>query len=137
MYTWAAASSACPTGWSLPSRDDWIALSTYLDPETQPVSDTVMEISTVSGEMIKSAAWPAEEYTATNVSGFSALPGGTRIGNESTVLEYIAMFWTATETATDTDYAWTLMLDNLQTGFFVDDTATTKDHALSVRCIED
>jgi uncharacterized protein (TIGR02145 family) len=63
------------------------------------------------------------------------LPAGTLHEGTYTVLGYIAMLWTATET--DADYAWTLMLDSGQRGFFLDDTATTKDYGLSVRCIEE
>jgi uncharacterized protein (TIGR02145 family) len=137
MYTWEAASTACPDGWNPGSKEDWIALSTYLDPDTEEPSDEIMDVSAIAGEMLKASGtvWPTPDNEATNLSGFSALPAGTRFDGKYTVLGYITMIWTATET--DDDYAWTLMLDAGQMGFFLDDTAVTKDHGLSVRCIMD
>ncbi len=30
LYNWEAAKAACPTGWHLPSKDEWTELTTYL-----------------------------------------------------------------------------------------------------------
>ncbi len=137
MYTWDAAMEACPDGWNPGSKEDWTALSTYLDPDTVEPSDKNMDISPVAGEMLKADEniWPTPDNEATNLSGFSVLPAGTLYEGLSSVLGYITMIWTASET--NEDYAWTLMLDGGQMGFYLDDTATTKDYALSVRCIEE
>jgi uncharacterized protein (TIGR02145 family) len=143
MYTWEAATTACPDGWNPGTKEDWTALATYLDPATEEPSDDMMDISKFAGGMIKQAGnledgtglWGKPNTGATDSSGFTVLPAGTLHEGTYTVMGYIAMLWTATET--DADYAWTLMLDSGQRGFFLDDTATTKDYGLSVRCIEE
>ena len=137
LYTWQAALTACPDGWSPGSKEDWVALSTYLDPDTEEPSDQIMDISEIAGEMMKATGteWTSWNAGATNIAGFSVLPAGNRDNEMYTVVGFITMFWTATET--DDDYAWTLMLDAGQSGIFLDDTAVTKDYGLSVRCILD
>ena len=83
LYTWAAAMNgaessnaspsqvqgACPTGWHLPSIDEWITLRTYLG-NSQTASRRLQEAGT--------AHWTNTDPLVTNKSGFTGLPGGTR-----------------------------------------------------------
>ena len=83
LYTWAAAmngaaSSAdnpstiqgvCPTGWHLPSDEEWTELTYYLGGES------------VAGGKLKETGtthWNSPNTGATNETGFTALPGGYR-----------------------------------------------------------
>jgi uncharacterized protein (TIGR02145 family) len=72
LYNWYAASDSrniAPTGWHLPSDAEWTTLTTYLGGET------------VAGGKMKEAGtthWTSPNTSATNESGFTALPSGNR-----------------------------------------------------------
>ena len=83
LYTWAgamncSASSAltpsgvqgvCPTGWHLPSDDEWASLIT---------SSGGINIAGAKLKESGSVHWISPNYEATNETGFTALPGGRR-----------------------------------------------------------
>ncbi|MFZ4708201.1 MAG: FISUMP domain-containing protein, partial [Bacteroidales bacterium] len=59
----------CPYGWLLPSIAEWTTLTTYLGGDT------------IAGGLMKeegTAHWISPNNSATNESGFTALPGGLR-----------------------------------------------------------
>ncbi|MGD0341678.1 MAG: fibrobacter succinogenes major paralogous domain-containing protein, partial [Bacteroidales bacterium] len=69
LYNWFAASAGnlCPIGWRVPFNDDWMTLSNYLGEG--------------GGGMIKETGtshWTSPNEGATNETGFTALPGGSR-----------------------------------------------------------
>lgn len=74
LYNWYAASDSrniAPTGWHLPSDAEWTTLTTYLGGET------------VAGSKMKEAGtthWKSLNTSATNESGFTALPSGFNDG---------------------------------------------------------
>ncbi len=142
LYDWEAAMSACPDGWHLASDEDWSILIEYLDPKADPDAD--LAESDIAGGMLKATGtmedgtglWRRPNKDATNVSGFSAVPSGTRFATGSfNMLSQHVMFWTSTEY--DTNSAWTRMLDYNQGGIFRDNTAITKDYGVAVRCVMD
>lgn len=71
LYNWYAVSSGklCPTGWRVPTLEDWETLSIFLGGEK------------VAGGKLKeegTAHWQSPNEAATNSSGFTALAGGVR-----------------------------------------------------------
>ncbi len=73
LYDWETANNVCPTGWHLPSNDEWKELSDELGG------------SGVAGGKMKVAGtsyWNPPNEGATNSSGFSALPSGSYMGND-------------------------------------------------------
>ena len=62
-YTWDVANEACPTGWKLPSRDDWLELVNFLGG------------AELAGKRLKSKIGWSDNYFGTDDFGFSALPG--------------------------------------------------------------
>lgn len=71
LYNWYAVETEklCPTGWHVPSDDEWETLSEYLGGED------------VAGGKLKEAGiehWADPNVGATNESDFTALPGGSR-----------------------------------------------------------
>lgn len=61
----------CPTGWHVPSNEDWTTLETYLGG------------SSLAGGKLKETGtshWVSPNTGATNVTGFTALPGGYSSG---------------------------------------------------------
>ena len=64
LYSWEAAEDACPTGWHLPSDEEWETLIT-----------TVGGLETAGGKLKATSGW-SESDNGTDDYGFSALPGG-------------------------------------------------------------
>jgi len=85
LYTWEVATDACPSGWHLPSKDEWIELAKYLanngynyDGSKGGSSDKIAKA------MAAKFGWDTENEDGdvgfnqqrNNSSGFSSLPGG-------------------------------------------------------------
>ena len=72
LYNWYAATDAaelCPTGWHVPTDDEWTALETYLGANGH---------SGTEGAALKATSGWASGANGTDDFGFSALPGGSR-----------------------------------------------------------
>jgi len=128
LYTWYAATDSrglCPTGWHLPSVDEYVALFNFLGGQS------------VAGGKLKEAGishWLSPNSGATNGSGFTALPGGSRIpdgpfGN----LGYMGIFWSSTSDITG--YAAYLILHYEREGVFPNTYLSSFGY--SVRCVRD
>ncbi len=131
LYTWYVVTddrNVCPIGWHVPTNDEWLTLVTYLGGEN------------VAGGKLKetgTANWFDPNLDATNETGFTALPGGTRgahgpfeyIGNSGT-------WWSSTVNETETTRAWILHLYCDWGGVF-NQSFFSKSNGLSVRCIMD
>ena len=75
LYNWYAATDAaelCPTGWHVPTHDEWTALETYLGANGH---------SGVEGAALKATSGWSSSANGTDDFGFSALPGGYRNGH--------------------------------------------------------
>lgn len=118
LYTWKAAREACPTGWHLPSKDEFGKLLA-----------TVRASSGVRSEALRAGSWNNGE----NKYGFSALPAGyySSYHEEFYDLGYRADFWTSTEI--DSSYAYYLGIDD----DIADVYSGGKDCGHSVRCLQD
>ena len=113
-----------PTGWHVPSHTEWLTLVDYLDGNA------------IAGGKMKEAGtshWLDPNTGATNESGLTALPGGTRIasGNYSGI-NSDGYFWSSTEY---TSYAWYRNLISQQGIVTVD--YVLKGYGFSVRCVKD
>jgi uncharacterized protein (TIGR02145 family) len=139
FYTWTAATSACPSGWHLPSEAEFKSLITAVGGED------------VAGSKLKSANggwesyWSSDEDEWKNGNGtddysFSALPTGFRIDFQMGSVYHnegsLAHFWSSSEKPDDdgSDYAYSLYLTNDN---FVDPYPRPKFYGLSVRCVKD
>jgi uncharacterized protein (TIGR02145 family) len=90
LYNWYAVNDVrglCPTGWHVPSKDEWDKLVSHLGGEL------------VAGGKLKSVTgWNVPNTGATNESGFTGLPGGYRdtVGSFH-LIRSLAFFWSASE----------------------------------------
>jgi len=97
LYSWEIAKTACPSGWHLPSYDDWGILSKYLGGYT------------IAGGKLKSKiGWISPNTDATNESGFSGLPGGCVDGScwykaRYSDLGKVGYFWSGQQSFTVQD----------------------------------
>jgi len=74
LYDLATAKVSCPSGWHLPSTDEWKTLIKFVDKNSSFVSDTV---STNAGKYLKAKeGWSGQESIGQDLYGFSAMPGG-------------------------------------------------------------
>jgi uncharacterized protein (TIGR02145 family) len=108
MYNWFAAMDArglCPTGWHVPSTDDWQALATYIGGTEEPHGCEMKSCRQVSspfgGSCITSEhpRWNTyDNFWGTNNYNFGALPGGGRTisvaGGNFVFLGVLSGFWT-------------------------------------------
>jgi uncharacterized protein (TIGR02145 family) len=127
LYNWFTVQTGklCPTGWHIPSTEEWDSLAENLGGEK------------LAGGKLKETGtghWTAPNAGATNESGFNARPGGFR--NKSGSYYYLnnfGYFWTSDEF--DSDNAWFRNLaystTNLNSG------KALKSQGQSVRCIKE
>jgi len=76
----------CPTGWRVPTDEDWTRLTVHLG-----------GLNSVGAKM-KSAGityWAAENSGAENSSGFSALPGGSRLNGDFVEISKHGRWWSS------------------------------------------
>lgn len=111
LYNWYAVNDPrglAPSGWHIPTNDEWKALSIALgmSPATADLyGEPDYYYGTDEGNKLKEAGrstWLNNHTGASNISGFTALPGGCRgtlvdIGPGFYYLNYFACWWASTE----------------------------------------
>jgi uncharacterized protein (TIGR02145 family) len=133
LYNWEAAHEACPTGWHLPSDEEWKQLEMYLD-MGQADADTFGLRGATVGTKLKSTIGWNSGGNGTNECYFLGLPGGYRFTNGDFYdMGYGAYFWTSSEF--DGNQAWFRSLG--YDGGDVGRNITRKGFGFSVRCVED
>ncbi len=139
LYNWAAAMNSeassttnpsgvqgvCPSGWHLPSDAEWTELTDYLG-GAEVAGGKLKETGTTN--------WDSPNE-ATNESGFTALPGGARVGNTGIFWSSgsLGYWWSSKELSTT--YAWSRYV------YFSNSDVSRdyrmKENGLSVRCVRD
>lgn len=118
LYTWEAAMNACPSGWHLPSEEEF-----------ETLLSNVGSSGNERGENLRAASWKngKDKY------GFSALPAGNYSSDykKFNYLGYYAYFWSSTENYSNYAYG----LDLSGSSAYVGDG--DKSYGGSVRCLQD
>lgn len=132
LYNWNAVDDSrglCPTGWRVPSPDDWTELIVYLG--GVPVAGG--KLKSTRTEPDDHPRWDSPNKDATNEYGFSALPGGIKsyYGN----LGYIGSngYWWSSYGYDNTAHAPSMT----NSSSFMYLAAHHKVNGLSVRCVRD
>lgn len=125
QYTYTNdAQGICPDGWMLPT-----------DVVMQTLANYLFGLDQAGGLMKETGTnnWLPPNNAATNISGFTGLPGGHRnTSAEFWNLQQTGNFWTSTEN--NSSDAWRWYVDfNFEEGFRV---SYPKSYAYSVRCIK-
>lgn len=132
LYNWFAINDnrcIAPEGWHVASVDEWLILIEYLGG------------SEVAGGAMKETGiqhWLTPNTGATNVSGFTGLPGGMRVFNGTySNLNFSGDFWTSTETSSTEAKGFRLYYESK--GITIGDIndGSNKKYGFSVRCIKD
>ena len=135
LYTWDAALNACPSGWHLPSDDEWKTLEMALG-MSQSEADDIGFRGTDEGEKMKSTTGWNNNGNGTNSSGFNALPGGGRDSSWSSFDDLgIFGYWWSSSEYSGTDAAWARYLTN-ESGQVYRDNYFYKATGFSVRCVK-
>jgi uncharacterized protein (TIGR02145 family) len=127
LYTWNTAMTACPSGWHLPTRREWVDL-------LNAAADGAPGV--VEGNALKSETGWNSGCNGTDIYGFKALPGGLRYpdGNFKDAGKS-GYWWSATEgDASSTHYVSML---NISGGGRVGGSTGNKECGFAVRCVRD
>jgi len=137
LYNWPAAiqessssssnpsgiQGVCPSGWHLPSKEEWNELDDYTGDET---GGKLKEIGT--------SHWNEPNKCASDSFGFKALPGGDRYGEGIFGNKGIkAYYWSATKNSSTSAYYSYLDYNNCLIDIYYRSTRS----GFSVRCLKD
>ena len=114
----------CPGGWHIPTDNEWVVLTDFLGGE-----------SVAGGKMKETGTvhWNSSNTGATNSSGFTALPGGSRFSNGSfSSLGIYGYWWSSTEFSSSGAWFRRLHYDDVQVGR----GSSYKTRGFSVRCLK-
>ena len=139
LYNLEAALKACPSGWHLPTDDEWKQLEMAIG-MSQSEADGIDARGTDEGIKLKATSGWENNGNGTDDFGFSALPGGSRAtagvfygtGNS-------ACWWSATESNSTSEWngigAWTRYMYSADTKLYRN--YFYKELGYSVRCVRD
>jgi uncharacterized protein (TIGR02145 family) len=136
LYNWYAVAdprNLCPIGWHVPTEAELSVLINYFDPS----SNGGVITPNVAGGKLKNTGtlyWQSPNTDATNVSGFSGLPGGSR-ADIFDGLRYNCTIWSSSSNEINTDNAW--YLDLYHNHEYVFKWRNSKTIGRSVRCLKD
>ena len=127
LYNWFAVNTGklCPASWHIPTDSEWTTLINYLGGES------------LAGGKLKEAGiahWQNPNKGATNETGFTALPGGSRYYAGAFSFSGSGGCWWSS-TAYSSVYAFYLTLNSDFTS--ADFLFQSKYYGFSIRCIKD
>lgn len=136
LYNWFTTidtRNVCPSGWHVPTDEEWGDLINYIDPNAD--GGNFQNIAGSKLKKIDDQLWFSYNYDATNETGFSGIPGGSNAG----VLGFIAIgqgayYWSSSENI-ENGYGWERMLDYMESTALR--TNMHKTSGLSIRCLKD
>lgn len=139
LYNWEAAKTACPTGWHLPSDDEWTILTDWLITKRYGYGDSGDDIgkslASTSGWSISTTEGSVgSDHSTNNSCGFNAIPSGLRyIDGGFGELGLFTRFWSSSEG--DYPFAWyrELYYESADMDRYYD----RRRSGWSVRCIKD
>jgi uncharacterized protein (TIGR02145 family) len=119
MYNWNAAMKACPTGWHLPSDEEWTTLTDFVGAPT-------------AGTKLKAKSGWNDNGNGTDAYGFSALPGGAASYDDLfETIGYYGLWWSSSELNASYAYVYAIFYNNK--GTYYDEFANSG--LFSVRCV--
>jgi uncharacterized protein (TIGR02145 family) len=127
LYNFETAKTVCPSGFALPSDNDFKTLERQLGMAQEDANKTGWRGEEEGNKLKNKAGWDGN-----NDSGFAALPAGGREDNGSySGVARGSSFWTSTESDSS---AWSRQLYSGFSG--INRNILPKEGAISVRCIK-
>jgi len=129
LYDWNTATTACPSGWHLPSDADWNVLMKSINANCADNSDCAG-----AGTKLKATSDWNSNGNGTDYYGFSALPGGG--GNPDGYFHLIGKFgtWWSSSDYSSTGAYYRYMVYESESVYYYD--TGFKGSLLSVRCVK-
>lgn len=132
LYNWYAVNDSrnlCPSGWHVPSSEEWNVLLQFLN------SNGYIGLTEVNA--LKSTTGWSGNGNGTDNYGFKALPGGSRslYGYFPSTYNDDGRWWTSTEAYLSTDEANYIEMRSTSQG--VEKNGFDKSMGCSVRCVKD
>jgi uncharacterized protein (TIGR02145 family) len=116
----------CPSGWHIPSYEDWSKLIDYVESSNG--------CSSCAGTYLKSASGWNSGGNGEDSYGFSALPGGFgSSGGHFSYVGNLGRWWSASEIFSSSAYP----LDMGYNSEYVGSSSNGKSELRSVRCVQD
>lgn len=135
LYSWYTINTGklCPTGWHVPTDEEFNTLEIYLGMDPAVVNIKEWR-GTDQGKQMKSTTGWINEGNGTNTSGYKGLAGGYLQGatGNSYGLGELTYWWSSTEASKD--YAWYRRLDAPNDDVYK--AYTSKRGGKYVRCIK-
>jgi len=128
LYEWATAKTACPSGWKLPSYEEWEILGRT----SGDMSDGDCPGCYNTTRLKSKSGWSGSG-NGTDDFGFSGLPGGKQNPDGSSAgVGDLGIWWSASEDDSENAYSWFM-------NSWTEHNDESKDHKLglfSIRCIQ-
>ncbi|MDR1812545.1 MAG: WG repeat-containing protein [Candidatus Fibromonas sp.] len=118
LYNWAEAKTSCPSGWHLPSDNEWVTLADY--------------IGSGAGKKLKSKNYWDNNGNGTDEYGFSALPGGSGKSDGSFIMLGKYGYWWSIGEGTDAYYRYMSSEDDN-----ISRLSSAKTGSFPIRCVKD
>jgi uncharacterized protein (TIGR02145 family) len=124
LYDWETAIMACPNGWHLPNKEDWLILTDFLGGKN------------IAGGKLKEIGtkhWLKLNIGATDSYGFAALPGGNRYNyGKCFDMRLYGRWWSASVTNNNSALCFYLYFENSNIKW----SSSNMTNGFSVRCIK-
>jgi uncharacterized protein (TIGR02145 family) len=137
LYNWYAANDSrglCPTGWHVPTDEEFTSLEDYLISQGVTASAQALAANNYWNTSVVVGA-PGYDLVSNNSTGFSAVPAGVYDPNDVFYsLGGYNYLWTSTEN-TSNGYSWVRRIDYNATS--INRLDYGKGWGYSVRCIKD
>ena len=132
-------SRLCPTGWHVPSDDEWKTLEIFLGVTPDAAGNEGYRGQGISIKLKESGSghWSKDFYPGTNESGFTALPGGSRsyFGGEFVDEMVSSGWWSSTAYYPIGGVGYSRSLSFEYPG--IKRELITLNQGLNVRCVKD
>ena len=149
LYNWYAVNTKklCPKGWHVPTYEEWKTLEDYLITSGYNYDGTTSG-NKIAKSLASTTSWISSTFIGTpgnsdystkrNISGFSAVPSGTRGGYDGIYnnMGKETTWWSSTEVSNAKEYVWISTINNSST-ILNQSGAQTKMFGFSVRCLCD
>ncbi len=141
LYNWETAKNACPSGWHLPSDDEWLALASYFGDKELAISRAKSNAGyssyNITNKLKSPILWEPSDTASTNETSFTALPGGHHsVKNGFENIGYYGEWWSSTAYSGSwgIDASWSISMFHSESRVLR--VTNSKDMGLSVRCIK-
>jgi uncharacterized protein (TIGR02145 family) len=133
LYNWYAVTTGklCPAGWHVPSDNEWTVFVDFLGG---------MDVANAKIRETGTTHWQSESSDATNISGFTALPGGCRFWTGQFANSGISIYlWSSTEyfQSGGLSLYWDYLNYGIWTSYGSGRGNNSANGGLSVRCLKD